>query len=213
MPQYIAVDGPIGVGKSSLVQLLARDFGATQVLEEPDANPFLPSFYDDPARYAFQTQLNFLLSRYRQQLDLKQVDLFQQRIVCDYVFPKDILFAELNLSEEEFDLYQQIYQMLDQRLPKPDVVIFLQAKPEVLLKRVKKRDIDYESSIDVEYLTKVSQAYSQFFFQYQDCPVLVVNTSVLDFVSHLNDYELLKGALMDMLESGQQKHFVTIDPR
>ena len=143
----------------------------------------------------------------------KQQDLFSQRIVCDYVFAKDILFAQLNLSEEEFALYQQIYQMLDQRLPKPDVVVFLQAKPEVLLKRVKKRGLEYERTIDMDYLTRVSQAYSQFFFNYQECPVLVVNTSVLDFVTHVKDYEMLKTELLSMLESGRQKHFVTIDPR
>lgn len=211
--KYIAVEGPIGVGKSSLARMLAEDYGAKSLFENPDENPFLPQFYDDPHRHAFQTQLFFLLSRYQQQLEIKQQDLFEQKVVCDYVFAKDLVFAHLNLTEDEFALYSQIYKLLDQRLPRPDVVIFLQAQADVLMKRIKMRRKDYESDIDPDYVLKVSQAYSQFFFQYNEAPLLVVNTSGLDFVNHAKDYEMLKKELFYLLKSGQEKHYVTIDPR
>jgi len=210
---YVAVEGPIGVGKSTLAKMLAEDIKAKGVFESPDANPFLPQFYDDPAPFAFQTQLFFLLSRYRQQTELKQQDLFQQKVVCDYVFAKDLVFAKLNLSDEEFDLYMQIYRLLDQKLPKPDVVIYMQASPEVLLKRTRKRKKEYENEIDEDYIVNVSQAYSQYFFQYNDCPLLVVNTTGLDFVKEQRDYEMLKKQLFYLLKSGKEKHFVTIDQR
>ncbi len=203
--RYIAVEGPIGVGKTTLAQILAKDYDARTVLEKPADNPFLSQFYDDPARHAFQTQLFFLLSRYQQQIELKQQELFSQRVVCDYVFAKDLVFAHLNLTEDEYNLYTQIYTLLDGRLPKPDVVIFLQAKADILMKRIKSRNADY--------VTRLSQAYSQFFFQYNEAPVLVVNTSGLDVVNHIKDYEMLKKELYYLLKSGQEKHYVTIDPR
>lgn len=211
--KYIAVEGPIGVGKSSLARLFAKDLGAKGVYENPDENPFMGPFYEDPGRFAFQAQLFFLLSRYQQQTNLKQQDLFEQQTVCDYVFGKDLIFAHLNLTEEEFNLYQRVYEMLNQRLPKPDVVVFLQAKPEVLLKRVRSRNKDYEALLDEEYLLKVSQAYSQYFFQYSETPLLVVNTSDLDFVNSPRDYDMLKKELFYLLKSGQEKHYVTIDGR
>ncbi len=211
--KYIAVDGPIGVGKTSLTQMLASDFDGKIIYENPDENPFIQNFYDDTNRYAFQTQLFFLLSRYRQQMELKQQDLFEQKIVCDYVFSKDLVFARLNLSDDEYALYSQIYTLLDQRLPKPDVVIFLQASPEILMKRIKKRSKDYERHISPDYILKVSQAYSQFYFQYTETPLLVVNTSGLDFVKHPKDYELFKKELFFLLKTGKDKHYVTIAPR
>lgn len=211
--KYIAVEGPIGVGKSSLAEMLAKDYDARALFESPDGNPFLPLFYEDPSRHAFQTQLFFLLSRYQQQMELKQQDLFTQKVVCDYVFAKDLVFANLNLTEEEFGLYTQIYKMLDQRLPKPDVVIFLQANADVLMKRIKMRNKFYESGIDPEYILRVSQAYSQYFFQYNETPLLVVNTSGLDFVKHAKDYEMLKKELFYLLKSELEKHYVTINPR
>lgn len=211
--KYIAVEGPIGVGKTTLAQMLAQDYDARAVFETPSENPFLPQFYDEPTRHAFQTQLFFLLSRYRQQVELKQQDLFSQRVICDYVFAKDLVFAHLNLTEDEFNLYTQIYKLLDQRIPKPDVVIFLQAKADVLMKRIKMRNVKYESNIDPDYVFKLSQSYSQFFFQYHEAPVLVVNTSGLDIVNHIRDYEMLKKELFYLLNSGQEKHYVTIDPR
>src|SRR5687768_15859119 len=190
--KYIAVEGPIGVGKTALTQMLAQDFGARLILEEPDENPFLPLFYQDATKHAFQTQLFFLLSRYRQQIQLKQQDLFQQRIVCDYVFAKDHIFAQINLTRDELDLYNQIFKLLDQQLPKPDVTIFLQASPDVLAKRIKKRNKAYEKRIDPNYLKTLSQAYSEFFFRYSDSPLLVLNTSDLDYVNNPDDYATLK---------------------
>ena len=211
--KYIAVDGPIGVGKTSLARMVAEDYKARIIYESPDENPFIQNFYDDPVNHAFQTQLFFLLSRYRQQTELKQQDLFEQKIVCDYVFAKDLIFARLNLTDDEYTLYSQIYTLLDQRLPKPDVVIFLQASPDILMKRIKKRCKGYEKTISPDYVLKVSQAYSQFYFQYSDTPLLIVNTSGLDFVKHAKDYEMLKKELFTLLKSGKDKHYVTIAPR
>lgn len=210
---YLAVEGPIGVGKTSLAQMFAQDFQAQGLYENPDGNPFLPLFYQDPQQHAFQTQLFFLLSRYRQQLSLKQGDLFQQKVVCDYVFAKDLVFARLNLSPEEFDLYHQVYRLLDQKLPKPDVVVYMQADPQILLKRTRKRHKDYEKTIDEGYILRVQEAYSQYFFSYADSPLLVVNTTGLDFVNQPSDYEMLKKQLFFLLKSGKDKHYVTIDQR
>lgn len=208
--KYIVVEGPIGVGKSSLTKIIAQDFGAKALMDHPDDNPFLPAFYENPGQYAFQTQLFFLLSRYQQQKQLKQQDLFDQQIICDYLFAKDLLFAQLNLPPEEYALYLQIYKMLDQKLPKPDVTIFLQAKPEVLMKRIKKRNKDYETQIDPDYVLQVSQTYSQFFFQYNECPLLVVNVSDIDFIKEKRDYEMLKTELINLIKSGKEKHYVTL---
>lgn len=209
--RYIAVDGPIGAGKSSLARILAMDLGAKPVLENPDANPFLPLFYENPEQYAFQTQLFFLLSRYRQQKELVQPGLFEkQQIVCDYLFAKDLLFAKMNLPEEEYELYLQIYKLLDKKLPKPDVTVFLQAKPEVLTERIGRREKDYESGIDPDYILAVSQNYSEFFFQYTESPLLVVNVSDIDFVHQKMDYQMLKGEIINLIKSGKDRHYVTI---
>lgn len=211
--RYLAVEGPIGVGKSSLAKMLAEDLNGRLILEEAAANPFLGSFYENPQQYAFQAQLFFLLSRYRQQVELKQQDLFSQVTLCDYVFAKDQIFASMNLTAEEMDLYKNIYQLLDARLPKPDLVVFLQADPEVLVTRVKKRGESYEKGISHDYLKNLWQAYNEFFFQYNESPLLVVNTSGLDFIKHKKDYETLKKELYHMIKSGKAKHYVTIDNR
>lgn len=208
--KYIVVEGPIGVGKSSLARLMAEDFGARPILDDPDANPFLPLFYENSEQFAFQTQLFFLLSRYQQQKQLKQQDLFDQQVVCDYLFAKDLLFAQMNLTEEENQLYLQIYKMLDQKLPKPDVTIFLQANPDVLMERIRKRSKDYEDNIDPDYVLEVSQNYSQFFFQYNETPLLVVNVTDIDFIKERRDYEMLKDELFHLVKSGKDKHYVTI---
>ena len=209
--RYIAVEGPIGVGKSTLAKMLADDLNGRVILEEAKENPFLAHFYENPEQYAFQTQLFFLLSRYRQQIELKQQDLFTQATVCDYLFAKDQIFASMNLSPEEMDLYNNIYSMLDARLPKPDLVVFLQADPDVLHKRIRKRKALFEKGIEFSYIETLSQAYSQFFFNYTDTPLLVVNTSGLDFVKNKNDYDMLKKELYHAYKSGKQKHYVTID--
>lgn len=211
--QYIAIEGPIGVGKSSLAKMMADDSGGRAVLEEAQENPFLGSFYEDPQAYSFQTQIFFLLSRYRQQIELKQQDLFQQMTVCDYLFAKDQIFASMNLSADEMDLYNKIYCLLDSQLPKPDLVIFLQANADVLMKRINKRNLPFEKAIQEDYIERLSQTYSQFFFQYTETPLLVVNASGLDFVKNPNDYETLKKELYHMLKSSKEKHYVTIDSR
>lgn len=208
--RYIAVEGPIGVGKSSLVTMLAKDLNARMVLEKPEENPFLPLFYSDRGKHAFQAQLFFTLSRYRQQVELRQQNLFNQKIVCDYIFAKDQIFAQINLTDDELALYQNIYQLLDQRLPKPDVTVFLQASADVLMKRIRKRHIEYEQDIDPEYITTVANAYSQYFYQYTDSPLLVVNTSGLDFVNHPEDYATLKEELVALVDSGHVRRNVTI---
>ncbi len=211
--KYLAVEGPIGVGKTSLTRMLAEDLGARLILEEPANNPFLSTFYEDPDRFAFQTQLFFLLSRYRQQVELKQQDLFNQITVCDYVFAKDQIFAHMNLTPEEISLYEEVYQLLDARLPKPDLVIFLQASPDVLMNRVRKRNEVYEKSLRYEYVEQLSQAYTNFFFKYQETPLLVVNASGIDFVNNKKDYDTLKKELYHMIKTRKDRHYITIDSR
>jgi deoxyguanosine kinase len=185
--KYIVVEGPIGVGKTSLAKMIAAEFQARSIFEKVEDNPFLAKFYEDPETYAFQNQIFFLLSRYQQQRELSQQNLFHQNTVADYLFAKDKIFATLTLSSEELSLYQQLYELLDPRVPKPDLVVYLQARPEVLYKRIKKRDKSYEKSVTLEYLKDVAQAYNQFFFHYDETPLLVVNTSEIDFVSSSKD--------------------------
>lgn len=193
--------------------MLAEDLNARLVLEEVSDNPFLGRFYENPKQHAFQTQIFFLLSRYRQQLELKQQDLFSQTTVCDYLFAKDQIFASVNLEADEMDLYNSIYQFLDARLPKPDLVIFLQASPDVLMNRIKKRKMNYEKGIKPDYVENLAQAYSQFFFRYNEIPLLVVNSSGIDFVNNKKDYEILKKELYHMWKKEKDKHYVTIDSR
>jgi len=211
--KYLVVEVPIGVGKTTMARMLAQEFSARIVLEEANKNPFLGPFYDNPEQYAFQTQLFFLLSRYRQQLELKQQDLFNQVTVCDYLFAKDRIFASMNLSEEEMDLYDNIYSLLDARLPKPDLVIFLQANPDVLMERIDDRGDPVEEPIRHEYVKALSQAYSEYFFQYNDSPLLVVNCSGIDFVNNPQDYDIIKKEIFELWRSGKQKHYITVDSR
>jgi deoxyguanosine kinase len=185
--KYIVVEGPIGVGKTSLAKILANEFQARTVFERVEDNPFLAKFYKARELYAFQNQTFFLLNRYQQQMELNQQDLFNQNTIADYLFAKDKIFASLTLSSEELNLYQQIYALLNTRVPKPDLVVYLQARPEVLYKRVKKRDKKYERGVTFEYLSEVAQAYNQFFFHYDETPLLVVNTSEIDFVASGKD--------------------------
>jgi len=187
MAKYIVVEGPIGVGKSSLAKILANEFQARTIFERIEDNPFLPKFYKSRETFAFQNQTFFLLNRYQQQMELAQHDLFNQNVIADYLFAKDQIFATLTLSAEELNLYQQIYALLNTRVAKPDLVVYLQARPEVLYKRVKKRDKKYERGVTFEYLTEVAQAYNQFFFHYDETPLLVVNTSEIDFVASSKD--------------------------
>ncbi|MBI5236295.1 MAG: deoxynucleoside kinase [Deltaproteobacteria bacterium] len=210
-PRYIAIEGPIGVGKSSLAELLAKELAGHTLIEEALANPFLPSFYVDMKKYAFQTQLFFLLSRYQQQKDMLQQELFNATVVSDYLFAKDKIFAYLNLDENELGLYEQVYRLLDTRIPKPDLVIYLQASTQVLLERIGLRNMDYEKQIKEEYLEKLVDSYNRYFFYYNETPLLVVNTTDIDFVNNKDD---LSGLVREIrtLRGGAQ-HYLPIASR
>jgi len=203
IPRHIVVDGPIGVGKTTFARALAERLGARLVLEEVDENPFLAKFYRDRAAFAFQTQLFFLLSRYRQQQSMRQEDLFRRNTVSDYVFQKDRIFAHLNLGADELALYEKIYGLLDPRIPPPDLVVYLQARTEVLLERIRTRARDYERPITTAYLEQVSRAYADFFFHWDKSPKLVVNTSDIDIVDNEEDLEDLIAAVRRMKKGVQ----------
>lgn len=189
--RYIVVEGPIGVGKTSLTNILTQRFDARRVLEVVEENPFLSSFYGDRKAYAFQTQIFFLLSRFKQQQALFQQDLFNSVTVSDYLFAKDRLFACLNLDANELSLYDRVYETVGPRVTKPDLVIYLQARMDVLLYRIKRRARDFERSFDADYLEELLSAYNDFFFHYSDTPLLVINTSDIDFVNNEADLENL----------------------
>jgi len=190
-PRLIAVEGAIGAGKTSLVKLLNENYSAKLILENDGKNPFLEKFYEDRSTYAFQTQIFFLLDRYYQYLELAQMDLFNSVVIIDYLFQRDRIFANLNLKGHEFQLYEKIFNMLRGKLPRPDLVIFLQAETEVLLRRVKKRGRIYEKAIDRDYLDGVNKAFNHYFFYYSETPLLVINTNEIDFVEKKCDLEQL----------------------
>lgn len=189
--RYIVVEGAIGVGKSSLTNIIADRFQARRVMEVVEENPFLASFYTDRNKYAFQTQMFFLLSRFKQQQELFQQDLFANITVSDYLFAKDRIFAALTLDENELALYERVFSALGPQVTKPDLVIYLQARMDVLLSRIKKRNREFERKFDVSYLEGLVRAYNDFFFHYTDTPLLVVNTSDIDFVNNPDDLENL----------------------
>ncbi len=189
--RYIVVEGPIGVGKSSLTNIVAERFQARRVMEVVEENPFLASFYSDRNKFAFQTQMFFLLSRFRQQQELFQQDLFSEVTVSDYLFAKDRIFATLTLDPNELALYERVFDALTPRVTRPDLVIYLQARLDVLLARIKKRGREFERRFDPVYLESLCKAYNDFFFHYQDTPLLVVNTSDIDFVNNSDDLENL----------------------
>ncbi len=192
IPQdYVAIEGVIGVGKTTLARLLAEQIGARLLLEEVEENPFLGHFYGDMRRYAFQTQMFFLTSRYRQQCDFVQGDVFFQKTVSDYIFQKDRIFANITLDDRELDLYNRIVPVMERDIPRPDLVIYLQASLAVLLQRIEKRGRSFERQIDPEYLGSLSEAYNYFFFHYTDTPLLVVNTNEIDFVANPLDLQEL----------------------
>lgn len=203
LPRYIAIEGPIGAGKTSLAKRLAGDLQARLVLEQLDDNPFLADFYKDRRKNALKTQILFLISRYQQQRDLTQHDLFSQMVICDYLFAKDRIFASLNLSKDEQFIYEKMYSLLDTQLPKPDLVVYLQASLDVLKKHIKKRGLDYEKNIDMEYIEGLSEAYNRFFFTYTDIPVLTVNVSDIDFVNNIQDYTNLIKEIVDFSKRGR----------
>ena len=184
---YIAIEGPIGVGKTSLANLMSKELSARLVREEFDENPFLPDFYKDPERFAFQTQLFFLLQRYRQQQELRQVDMFQKLLITDYMFVKDRLFASLNLGEKEMQLYDTVANLLERNIIKPDLVIYLQADTDTLMKNIAQRGREMETDITYEYIDALSQVYTEYFFRYQDTPLVIINTNNIDFVHNEDD--------------------------
>jgi deoxyadenosine/deoxycytidine kinase len=179
---YINIEGAIGVGKTGLAKILAERINARLILEETQANPFLPDFYRDRKRYAFQTQLFFLLSRHRQQQGLFATDLFHKKTVSDYLFDKDRIFASVNLDEREFYLYEKLISILEKDVPQPDLVIYLQSSSEVLLRRIKKSGRPYEKNIDSDYVKTLNEAFNHYFFHYTKTPLLVVNTDQIDLV-------------------------------
>jgi deoxyguanosine kinase len=190
---YIAVEGPIGVGKSSVVERLAERLEARTVMEEWGQNPFLTPFYEGKAGAAFQIELFFLLSRYRQQQELTQRTLFQRYTLSDYVFEKSKLFAFLNLDDSELLIYDKLYSLLADGVPRPDLVVYLQAPTEVLLRRIRTRGRPEEARLSEEYLAEVNRAYNHYFFHYTQTPLLVVNTADVDFASRAEDVDdLLK---------------------
>ena len=198
--RYTAIEGVIGAGKTSLARMLARDSGARLHLEVVDDNPFLPRFYADPKRHAFQTQIFFLLSRFRQQQELFQPDLFGTAVLSDYIFAKDRIFANVNLDDEELRLYERLASELEPRVPVPDVVVYLQAGVDVLMARIARRGREYERSISRAYIEELNDAYNHFFFHYRDSPLLVVNTSDMDFVRTPQHYELLRRQIGEPFE-------------
>jgi deoxyadenosine/deoxycytidine kinase len=195
--KYIAVEGPIGVGKTSLAELLVEKFDALKVIESAE-NPFLNDFYNSKKGSAFQVQLFFLLNRYQQQLELSQRSLFQKLILCDYLFAKDKIFAYLNLDDSELLIYEKLYAMLEANIPKPDLVIYLQASTDVLYDRIKGRKRENERSISEAYINEVNKAYNYYFFHYDASPLLVINTSDIDFVHRPKDLDDLMMRIRDM---------------
>jgi deoxyguanosine kinase len=201
--KYIVTEGPIGVGKTSLTSLLAEKLGARLILERAEDNPFLADFYTDPERYRFQTQMFFLLSRFSQQREMTQPDLFTRITISDYLFDKDRIFAYLNLDENELALYEQFYRILEPKIVRPDLVIFLQADTDTLIRRIKLRARSFEKEVDQNYIASVNEAYNHFFFRYSETPLLVINTTDIDFVRRQEDLDDLLKQILSMKQGTQ----------
>lgn len=189
--RYIAVEGVIGAGKTSLSRMVSERLNARLVLEQFEENPFLERFYEDPEHYAFQTQIFFLLSRYRQQQDLFQADLFHNALVTDYIFDKDKIFAYLNLQDDELRLYETLVSSIEKNIPTPDLVVYLQSSVERLMSNIRARGRKYEENISEEYIKDLNEAYNYFFFRYKNAPLLIVNSTEIDFVNNKEDFEQL----------------------
>ena len=189
--RYVAIEGVIGAGKTSLAKKLSEKLNANLILEEFETNPFLGKFYEDRKRYAFQTQMFFLINRYKQQEQLVQEDLFSKFIVSDYIFEKDQIFAYLNLEGEELKLYESLFPLLQRNLRKPDLVIFLQSATDRLMYNIKRRGRKVERNLTRGYIEELSEAYNNFFFKYNHTPLLIVNTTEIDFVNKQKDFDEL----------------------
>lgn len=187
--KFIAVEGVIGAGKTTLADKLSQTIGASLILEEFEQNPFLEEFYQDPQRYSFQTQIFFLLSRFRQMQELRQINIFQQKIVSDYFFDKDRIFATLNLSEKELKLYDGLARLMEKEVPVPDLIIYLQSSTQHLMDNIFKRGRSYEKNMDRDYIDALNDMYNQFFFHYDKAPLLVINTDEIDFKKLEKDYQ------------------------
>lgn len=202
--RYIVVEGPIGVGKTSLVKKLADSFGHELLLEKAEENPFLPQFYRNPRQFALSTQLSFLMQRAQQVQNFRQIDLFQNSHIADFMIDKDRLFAELTLDNDELRLYRQIFDHLTIDAPRPDLVIYLQAPVDALRGRIAKRGIDYEQQIGDEYLLRLSDSYTRYFYDYDDSALLTVNTQSVDLINNLQDYEAL---LAEIEQTRSGRHY------
>jgi deoxyguanosine kinase len=184
---YIAIEGVIGVGKTSLAKFVAERLNAGLILEQSEENPYLEDFYRDPQRFAFQLQLFFLISRYRQLLNIPQQDLFHSHLIADYIFAKDKIFAHLNLERRDLILYEKVATLMERELPKPDLVIYLQSSTERLIEHIHRRNRKFERNVSSDYIRQLNEAYNSFFFHYKETPLLVVNTSEIDFVHKEED--------------------------
>ena len=193
--RYIAIEGVTGAGKTNLARLLGERLNARLSVEDAEENPFLPLFYEDPERYGFQAQVFFMLSRYRQQQELHQMDLFQSMVVTNCLFARDRIYAHVILNDTELSLYERLTEALQEEIPRPDLVIYLQSSVENLMRSIHRRGRGYERVITEEYLTRLSEAYTHYFFHYTESPLLVVNVSQIDFVSRPQD---LKGLLQQI---------------
>jgi deoxyadenosine/deoxycytidine kinase len=203
--RYIVVEGPIGAGKTSLARELALRAGGDLLLEQPEDNPFLARFYDDMARYALPTQLTFLFQRVDQLRGLTQLDLFRRPTLADFLLDKDPLFARLNLSDDEYALYDKVFRHLKPQTPTPDLVIYLQAPVDVLTERVLRRGVAFERGIPEAYLARLADAYTRFFYQYGEAPLLIVNSERLNFVDNASHVDLLLERIRGM--RGQRVFF------
>ncbi len=199
--KYIAIEGNIGAGKTTLARLLSERVEASLFLEEVEDNPFIEKFYEDQEGYAFQAQIFFLLNRYRQQLEITQQDLFTNLLVADYLFAKDRIYAHAVLGDEELVLYNRLHSMLEGKIMGPDLVIYLQASPEILMHRIQKRGRGYERQITGEYLASLNEAFNHFFFHYNDSPLLIINTDKLEFTENRDQLQDIFLRISERFES------------